>query len=77
MDTNAMITLIQTIGFPIVACGAMAWYVKYITDRNREDIEKIRDSHSIEMKEVTKVLNDNTIAINKLYEKLDSITGKG
>lgn len=77
MDTNAMITLIQTIGFPIVACGAMAWYVKYITDRNREDIEKIRDSHSIEMKEVTKVLNDNTTAINKLYEKLDSITGNG
>lgn len=77
MDTNTIITLIQTIGFPIVACGAMAWYVKYITDRNREDMEKIRDAHSVEMKEVTRVLNDNTIAINKLYEKLDSITGRG
>lgn len=77
MEPNAIVTLVQTIGFPIVACGAMAWYVKYITDRNREDMEKIRESHSVEMKEVTKVLNANTIAINKLYEKLDSITGKG
>ena len=77
MDSTSIVTLVQTIGFPIVACGAMAWYVKYITDRNREDMEKIRETHSVEMKEVTQVLNANTIAINKLYEKLDSITGKG
>lgn len=75
MDTNAMVTIIQTLGFPIAACGAMAWYVKYITDRNRDDIEKIRDSHSLEMKEVTKALNDNTLVIQKLCDKLDQIGG--
>lgn len=75
MDTNTITTIIQTVGFPIVACGAMAWYVKYITDRNHDDVEKIRQSHELEIREVTKALNDNTLVIQKLCDKLDTITG--
>lgn len=27
MTTNDIITLISSVGFPIIACAAMAWYI--------------------------------------------------
>lgn len=71
MDFNAWITLITTVGFPIVACGGMAWYVKYITDRNREDLREERSQHTEEMTKVTEALNNNTLAIQKLTDYIE------
>ena len=71
MDVNNIVTIITTVGFPIVACGGMAWYVKYITDRNREDIKEERDQHDQEMKKVTEALNNNTLAIQKLTDYIE------
>lgn len=71
MDFNAWITLITTVGFPIVACGGMAWYVKYITDRNREDLKEERSQHTEEMTKVTEALNNNTLAIQKLTDYIE------
>lgn len=65
---------VTTLGFPIVCCGAMMWYVKYITDKNREEIDKLNTRHNEEMKEVTMAINNNTIALTKLC---DMISGKG
>jgi L-asparaginase/Glu-tRNA(Gln) amidotransferase subunit D len=67
-----VMTLIQTVGFPIVMCGAMAWYVKYISDKNREQITAEREAHKEEMNEVVKAINNNTIVIEKLIAKLDA-----
>ena len=36
MSVQDIVTIIQGVGFPIVMCGAMAYYVKYITDKNRD-----------------------------------------
>ena len=66
MDVNVILQAVGTIGFPIVCAMAMAWYVKYITDRNREDIDKLNEQHQQEMKEVTTALNNNTLALQKL-----------
>lgn len=71
MDANVIMTLITTVGFPIVACGGMAWYVKYITDRNREDLKEERAQHSEEMIKVTEALNNNTLAIQKLTDYIE------
>lgn len=73
MGASDIIQLITTVGFPIVACGGMAWYVKYITDRNREDMKEERNQHDQEMQKVTNALNNNTLAIQKLT---DYIGGK-
>lgn len=27
MDVNAIVSIISSVGFPIVACGAMAWFI--------------------------------------------------
>lgn len=69
MDTIQMIT---TVGFPIVACLGMAWFVKHITDKNNERLDKQNEQHSEDMKNVTTALNNNTIALTKLAERIDS-----
>ena len=68
MDTNSIVSIITSVGFPIVMCGAMGWYVKYITDRNHEDMANEREQHDAEMKEVTQAINNNTLAITKLTD---------
>lgn len=72
MTVQDVVTLIQTVGFPIVMCGLMAWYVKYISDKNREQITAEREAHKEEMNEVIKAINNNTIVIEKLIAKLDT-----
>lgn len=72
MTVQDVVTLIQTVGFPIVMCGLMGWYVKYISDKNREQITAEREAHKEEMNEVIKAINNNTIVIEKLIAKLDA-----
>lgn len=59
MDVNAVTTVISTLGFPIVMCGAMFWYML-----------KEKDSHKEEMNSVTEALNNNTLILQKLCDKL-------
>lgn len=65
---EVFIQVVSTLGFPIACCIACGWYVKYITDKNREQIDKIMEQHQSEMKEVTQALNNNTLAITKLTD---------
>jgi len=71
MNVNDIVTIITTVGFPIVACGGMAWYVKYITDKNREEMNAERAQHNEEMVKVTEALNNNTLAIQKLTDYIE------
>jgi len=69
------VQLIGTVGFPIVACICMALYVKEQSKENREDIKLINEQHNKEMTEFkdqfVQALNNNTIALTKLCEKLE------
>ena len=71
MNVNDIVTIITTVGFPIVACGGMAWYVKYITDKNRDEMNAERAQHNEEMTKVTEALNNNTLAIQKLTDYIE------
>lgn len=68
MDIQAILQAITTVGFPIVCCGAMMWYVKYSTDENRDEVSRLNEQHKQEMTEVTKAINNNTIALQKLCD---------
>lgn len=72
MTVQDVVSLIQTVGFPIAMCGLMSWYVKYISDKNREQITAEREAHKEEMNDVIKAINDITILIEKLIAKLDA-----
>lgn len=68
-------TLLGSYCFPIVACICMAIYVKDITNSNREDTKELNKKHTEEMNafknEIKEALNNNTIALTKLCDKLD------
>lgn len=70
MDMPTIVQIISTVGFPIACCIAMGVYVKYITDKNREEVSKLNEEHKEEMSEVTKAINNNTLALQSLTDHL-------
>lgn len=71
MDVQGLLQAITTVGFPIVCCCAIMWYVRYITDRNRDDIEKLNQQHKDEMESITMAVNNNTLALQKLTDMIE------
>ena len=63
--------IIGSLGFPIVACIGMGYYVKYQTDTYREEVKDMQKEHKEEITKITEALNNNTNALTKLCEKLD------
>ena len=59
MDMSAFINLIGSLGFPIAACIGCFWM-----------LNKEREEHKQEMQEVSKAINNNTLALNTLTERL-------
>ena len=72
MTIPEIISAITTVGFPIVMCGAMAWFVKYITDKNREQIDEMNEKHKTEMNDIVTAINNNTLALQKLCERMEN-----
>ena len=72
MGVNEIMQAITTVGFPAVMCGAMCYYVKYITDKHREELDRVNANHTREMKDITTALNNNTLALTKLCERMDN-----
>ena len=68
MDVNTVSTLIGTYGFPVIACCVMGWYVKYTTDRHREELNRLNEQHRTQMNDIKEALNNNTLALQKLTD---------
>lgn len=66
-------SVIGQYAFPIVACVVMGWYVKYIQDNYRKDINEISLRHKTEMDSVTEALKNNTLAIQRLTDYIEKI----
>lgn len=82
MDPSTIGSLIASLGFPIVACGAMAFFIVKRSEANdaklealrkeqREDIMTIQREHKEEVAKMTEALDNNTIAIERLTERLE------
>ena len=59
MDANMIITLVGSLGFPIVACCAMAFFIREMLNNHKKEVE-----------EMTKAIQNNTIVIQKLVDKM-------
>lgn len=63
-------TLLGQYAFPIVACVAMAYYVKYTGDKHSEELADVRKEHKEEIEELTdrltEALKNNTLALTRL-----------
>lgn len=58
---NDLATLISTLGFPIGMCLIMCYYINKINDAHKEETDKYAEA-----------LNNNTVVLQKLCDKLDS-----
>lgn len=59
MDIQGITNLITTIGFPIAVCLICFWY-----------INKIQESHKQEMDKMSEAIQNNTLVMQKLLDKL-------
>lgn len=70
---NEIVTVISSLGFPIVACIALGWFCKYMIDNNNKNIEKMFSMYDKSNEENRDAIKNMTEAVNKLVEKLDYI----
>lgn len=77
MDIQMILTAIGTVGFPIVACCAMAYFFAKVNDNYRNDIKELNASHKEEVKAMTEAIANNTLVIQKLVDSLDDIRKEG
>ena len=82
MDVSTIGSLIATLGFPVVACGAMAFFIVKRSEANdaklealrkeqREDLLVIQREHKEEVAKMSAALDNNTAAIERLTERLE------
>lgn len=71
MGWSEIVQLISTVGFPIVCCLLLGWYIKYSTDKEREERAEMQKEHKEESQAFTTAINNNTIALQKLCDKLE------
>lgn len=60
MDVNQMADLISSVGFPIVLCGCLLWYIYKAQKMHKEETDKLSEA-----------LNNNTIVMEKILTKLE------
>lgn len=69
-------TLLGSYAFPVVACLGMAWYVKYITDKNSQETAKLNEQHTTIMlaykDEIKDAINNNTLAMERLCNTMET-----
>lgn len=54
-----IIQIVNNVGFPIAVCVTCFWYINKQAEQHKEEMNKINDA-----------LNNNTIALTKLTDKL-------
>lgn len=68
---NDIMTMISTVGFPIVACIGLAWFCKYMIDQSNKHIEKMFDMYAQANQENRAAIEACTKAVDRLCDKLD------
>lgn len=60
MDVNTIWQGISSVGFPIVICIILLFYIKELNRSHAEEVDKFTDA-----------LNKNTLVLQKLCDKMD------
>ena len=73
MDANVIISMIGSLGFPIVACIFIAIFFSKTQDNYRADIKEMQTLHKQETDNMTEALNNNTMALQRLVDKMEGL----
>lgn len=71
---DTFLTILGNYVFPITACCAMAFFVKYMYDQTNGKIDKLNEQHKNEVDNLSELIKNNTIALEKmnlLIERLE------
>ncbi len=71
MDIQLILTAVSTVGFPIVGCCALAYFFAKTTNNYRDDLKQQNAEHKEEIKNLSEVIQRNTLVIQSLIDKLD------
>lgn len=71
MDITAVMQAISSLGFPIVACIAIAWYFNKVNENYRSDIKELSSQNKEQLEKLTEAISNNTVAVARLVDKLD------
>lgn len=59
--------------FPIVACCAMAYFVKYMYDETNKRIDELNTQHKDEVDNLSTVISNNTVALEKMNTLIERL----
>ena len=65
MDANMIMQAISTLGFPIVMCAALFWYINKQNENHKEEITALRST-----------IQENTNIIHEVKELIKLMAGK-
>ena len=60
MDVNVILQAITSVGFPVVMCIMLMYHVKEMATKHKDESDKFAEA-----------LNNNTLVLQKLCDKLD------
>ena len=66
-----IVTLIQTVGFPIACCIGLFILLWKMNKSHKEEVIEMKEAFYQQSKETITAINNNTLAIQKLTDKLD------
>lgn len=70
MDPNAIVSLVGSLGFPIVCCGALFWY-------QNKTMNEFSDKVDQNISSLSSAITDNTEATIKLVTTVELLTKIG
>lgn len=62
MDYELLMNFITTLGFPIVVCCALFWYINKMNESHKEEIESLRLT-----------ISDNTTLLHEVKELISAL----
>ena len=70
---NEVMTMISTLGFPIVACIGLAYFCKHMLDQQQKNVDKMFEMYDKSNAENREAIKACTDAINKLSDKVEDL----
>lgn len=73
MDIGNIAQLVSSVGFPIAACCAMAWYcvktkddITAMNTAHYNEVKELNKQHADDISKMTEAINNNTVALQRL-----------
>lgn len=71
--SDTFLSILGNYVFPIAACCAMAFFVKYMYDQTNTRMDNLNVQHKNEVDTLSEVIKNNTIALEKMNTLIERL----